>query len=117
MKQSEEKDWQYTDTEIEKLADPDIKAFFLVNPSNPSSVSIAEESLQKIADLVQNKRKDLILLTDDLYGTFVNGFRSLAAIAPQNTILVYSYSKYFGATGKTASAIESAFTDSLRLKE
>ena len=105
VKQSEEKDWQYTDTEIEKLADPDIKAFFLVNPSNPSSVSIAEKSLQKIADLVQNKRKDLILLTDDVYGTFVNGFRSLAAIAPRNTILVYSYSKYFGATGWRLGAV------------
>lgn len=99
VEQNEEKDWQYTDTEIEKLANPDVKAFFLVNPSNPSSVSIAEESLQKIANLVENKRKDLIILTDDVYGTFVNGFRSLYAIAPKNTILVYSYSKYFGATG------------------
>lgn len=99
VQQNEEKDWQYTDSEIQKLADPEVKAFFLVNPSNPSSVSISEESLQKIAELVQNKRKDLILLTDDVYGTFVNGFRSLAAIAPRNTILVYSYSKYFGATG------------------
>lgn len=99
VEQNEDRDWQYTDTEIKKLADPDIKAFFLVNPSNPSSVSIAEKSLQKIAELVKHKRKDLILLTDDVYGTFVNGFRSLAAIAPRNTILVYSYSKYFGATG------------------
>lgn len=99
VEQNEERDWQYTDSELEKLTDPDIKAFFLVNPSNPSSVSIAEESLQKIADLVKNKRKNMILLTDDVYATFVNGFRSLAAIAPRNTILVYSYSKYFGATG------------------
>ena len=105
VEQNEESDWQYTDAEIEKLADPDIKAFFLVNPSNPSSVSIAEESLQKISDLVNSRRKDLILLTDDVYGTFVNGFRSLAAIAPRNTILVYSYSKYFGATGWRLGAI------------
>jgi len=99
VEQSEDNNWQYTKSELEKLADPDIKAFFLVNPSNPSSVSIAEESLQMIADLVSTRRKDLILLTDDVYGTFVNGFRSLAAIAPRNTILVYSYSKYFGSTG------------------
>ena len=105
VEQNEEHDWQYTDSEIAKLTDPDIKAFFLVNPSNPSSVSIAEASLQKIADLVQSSRKDLILLTDDVYGTFVNGFRSLAAIAPRNTILVYSYSKYFGATGWRLGAI------------
>ena len=99
VEQDEEKDWQYPDVELEKLADPAIKAFFLVNPSNPASVRIAGESLDKIAELVKTKRRDLIILTDDVYGTFVDDFRSLVAIAPQNTILVYSFSKYFGATG------------------
>ena len=99
VEQDEENNWQYPDRELEKLADPAIKAFFLVNPSNPTSVSMAKDSLEKIAELVSNERKDLILLTDDVYGTFVNGFKSLVAIAPKNTILVYSYSKYFGATG------------------
>jgi aspartate 4-decarboxylase len=41
----------------------------------------------------------LILLTDDVYGTFVPGFRSLLGRVPGNTIGVYSYSKYFGCTG------------------
>ncbi|MYL82546.1 bifunctional aspartate transaminase/aspartate 4-decarboxylase [Desulfovibrio aerotolerans] len=95
----EEKGWQFPDAELEKLHDPAVKAFFLVNPSNPPSVSLTEASLQTIAELVRTKRQDLIILTDDVYGTFVNGFRSLAAIAPRNTILVYSFSKYFGCTG------------------
>lgn len=99
LKQDEENNWQYPNSELEKLVDPDIKAFFLVNPSNPPSVSIDSKSLDKIAELVTSRRKDLIILTDDVYGTFVNGFKSLVAIAPKNTILVYSYSKYFGATG------------------
>ena len=34
-----------------------------------------------------------------MYGTFADDFVSLFALAPKNTILVYSYSKYFGATG------------------
>lgn len=99
VKQDENSDWQYADSEIEKLADPKVKAFFLVNPSNPTSVSIQHKTLDKIAELVKTRRKDLIILTDDVYGTFVNGFKSIAAVAPLNTILVYSYSKYFGATG------------------
>ena len=41
----------------------------------------------------------MIVLTDDVYGTFVKGFRSLMADLPHNTIGVYSYSKYFGCTG------------------
>lgn len=99
IKQDKNKNWQYPDSEIEKLADPTIKAFFLVNPSNPTSVSMQQETCDKIGELIKTRRKDLILLTDDVYGTFVNGFRSLIDIAPDNTILVYSFSKYFGATG------------------
>ena len=40
-----------------------------------------------------------MLLTDDVYGTFVHDFQSLLGALPQNTIGVYSYSKYFGCTG------------------
>jgi aspartate 4-decarboxylase len=99
IKQDENSDWQYAHAEIEKLADPGVKAFFLVNPSNPTSVAIQHGTLAKIGDLVRTRRPDLIILTDDVYGTFVNDFRSLAAVAPYNTILVYSFSKYFGSTG------------------
>jgi aspartate 4-decarboxylase len=90
--------WQYSKKELDKLRDPEVKAFFLVNPSNPPSVKISDESLKYIADIVK-ERPDLILLTDDVYGTFADDFVSLFALAPKNTILVYSYSKYFGATG------------------
>jgi aspartate 4-decarboxylase len=91
--------WQYPDEEIAKLADPEIKAFFLVNPSNPASYAMHVETQRRIVDLVRNRRPDLIILTDDVYGTFADGFRSLAADLPRNTILVYSYSKHFGCTG------------------
>ncbi|WP_233806819.1 bifunctional aspartate transaminase/aspartate 4-decarboxylase [Paraburkholderia sp. HP33-1] len=99
-----EDDWQYSKKELDKLRDPKVKAFFLVNPSNPPSVRISDESLQYVAEIVK-ERPDLILLTDDVYGTFADGFVSLFALAPKNTILVYSYSKYFGATGWRLGAI------------
>ncbi|HXX11555.1 MAG TPA: aspartate 4-decarboxylase [Burkholderiales bacterium] len=91
--------WQYPDSEIDKLANPKIKAFFVVNPSNPPSVAMRPNSMKRLIKLVKGKRPDLMLLTDDVYGTFVNGFRSLMAELPRNTIGVYSYSKYFGCTG------------------
>jgi aspartate 4-decarboxylase len=91
--------FQYTDAELSKLEDPRIKAFFIVNPGNPSSAAISEEVIGKIAHLVRTKRPDLLILTDDVYGTFIPGFRSLMAELPHNTIGVYSYSKYFGCTG------------------
>jgi len=70
-----------------------------VNPGNPTGVALSKETIAKIAKLVKTKRPDLMLLTDDVYGTFVSDFRSLLGELPQNTIGVYSYSKYFGATG------------------
>ncbi|MEW6403961.1 MAG: bifunctional aspartate transaminase/aspartate 4-decarboxylase, partial [Chloroflexota bacterium] len=99
VKQSEGLGWQYPDSELEKLKDQSVKAFFLVHPSNPTSVAMHADTLSKIGELVRVHRQDLILLTDDVYGTFVNGFKSLISVAPHNTILVYSFSKYFGATG------------------
>jgi len=95
----QENRFQPTDAELKKLEDPKIKAFFLVNPGNPTGVALSKESIGKIASLVKAKRPDLMLLTDDVYGTFVPGFRSLLGELPHNTIGVYSYSKYFGCTG------------------
>ncbi|CAF4238336.1 unnamed protein product [Adineta steineri] len=90
--------WQYPKTELNKLFNPEIKAFFLINPSNPASVKLNDESLDYISSIVA-KRSDLIIITDDVYATFADQFVSLFARCPRNTILVYSYSKYFGATG------------------
>ena len=91
--------WQYPDSELDKLADPSVKALFLVNPSNPPSVMLAPESLERIARIVESTNRELIVITDDVYGTFVSGFRSLLSVVPRNTIGVYSFSKYFGCTG------------------
>jgi aspartate 4-decarboxylase len=95
----QENRWQFTDAELKKLEDPKVKAFFVVNPGNPTGVALSKETIAKIANLVKTKRPDLMLLTDDVYGTFVPEFRSLLGELPHNTIGVYSYSKYFGCTG------------------
>jgi aspartate 4-decarboxylase len=94
----QENRFQYPDEELKKLLDPKVKAFFIVNPGNPYAVAISQETIDKIGAVLK-KRPDLILLTDDVYGTFVPGFRSLMGAFPKNTIGVYSYSKYFGCTG------------------
>ncbi|MFT8723540.1 MAG: bifunctional aspartate transaminase/aspartate 4-decarboxylase [Acetobacter malorum] len=91
--------WQYPDSELDKLLDPAIKVFLVVNPSNPPSVKINDAGLARIAEIVKTKRPDLIIVTDDVYGTFADNFRSLYSVCPQNTVLVYSFSKYFGSTG------------------
>lgn len=93
-----ENNWEISIDEIAKLADPEIKAFFIVNPSNPGSKALNQEALQEIKKAV-DLNPNLMVITDDVYGTFVKDFQTVYSIIPHNTILVYSYSKLFGATG------------------
>lgn len=96
--QDESAYWRYPGSELEKLRDPKVKAFLLVNPSNPTAVAVDAAAAAQIGEIMR-ERPDLILITDDVYAPFVEGFRSLACVAPQNTILIYSFSKFWGATG------------------
>jgi aspartate 4-decarboxylase len=94
----QEQRWQFTDRDLAPLLDPAVKALFVVNPGNPYAVALSAESIAAVGRVLQ-QRPDLIILTDDVYGTFVPGFRSLLGEFPRNTIGVYSYSKYFGCSG------------------
>lgn len=91
--------WQYSRKELEKLKDKSIKALFVVNPNNPASIGMDSETCNNLIDIVKTYNNDLMIISDDVYGTFVNNFSSLMAKLPYNTIGVYSYSKYFGVTG------------------
>lgn len=91
--------WQYPDEELEKLKDPQIKVLFCVNPSNPPSRALEPSVMDKLAKIVKKDNPNLMIVTDDVYGTFVNDFHSLLSKIPFNTICVYSFSKYFGCTG------------------
>lgn len=91
--------WQYPSSELDKLADPNIKLLCVVNPSNPPSVAIDEKSMKYIQNIVKEKNSNLMIVTDDVYGTFVENFKSFMITLPYNTLGVYSFSKYFGVTG------------------
>ncbi len=91
--------YQYPKSELDKLADPSVKAFFAINPGNPTSVMIDSHSREYLIKLVKESNPNLMILTDNVYGTFVSGFNSLMQDLPQNTISIYSFSKYFGCTG------------------
>ena len=97
--------WQYPDEELDKLRDPAIKAVCITNPSNPPSVCLDSKVLDRLVDIVKNDNPGLMIITDDVYGTFIEGFRSLMYVLPYNTLCLYSYSKYFGATGWRVAAM------------
>ncbi len=91
--------WQFSEAELQKLADPDVAALFVINPSNPPSVMLDDDTLDRLVAIVTEHNPNLVIVSDDVYATFVDGFRSILGALPANTILVYSFSKLFGATG------------------
>ncbi len=66
----QEQRWQYTDDDLKPLRNPAVKAFFVVNPGNPYAVALSPDSIENIGKVLQ-ARPELMLLTDDVYGTFV----------------------------------------------
>lgn len=98
LRSKEKNNWELDPEAIAKLQDPTVKALFLVNPSNPGSVSLDNKALQAIKQAVK-KNPNLMIITDDVYGPFTEKFQSVYTVAPFNTLLVYSYSKLFGVTG------------------
>ncbi len=91
--------WEYPDSELDKLRDPAIKLLCVVNPSNPPSYKLSDHCMQRIVEIVKKDNPNLMIVTDDVYGTFAKDFKSFMYVLPQNTLCVYSFSKYFGATG------------------
>ncbi|PMH46039.1 aspartate 4-decarboxylase [Vibrio sp. 10N.286.49.B3] len=114
----DETTWQLPMSEIEKLADTDIKLLCVVNPANPASVKFSTETLDNLTQFVETQRSDLFIITDDVYSTFADDFVSLFAKLPYNTLCVYSFSKYFGATGWRLGTIgiqhHNVFDDAMR---
>lgn len=98
-------DWQFPDEELDKLRDPSVKAVCITNPSNPPSVCLDPKVFDTLVDIVKHDNPNLMIITDDVYGTFIKGFKSLMYVLPYNTLCLYSFSKYFGATGWRVAAM------------
>ena len=47
IRSPQENRFQPTDDEIKKLEDPKVKAFFVVNPGNPTGMALSAESIAK----------------------------------------------------------------------
>ncbi len=96
---SEDMGWQIPDKEVAKLKDPAVKALYMVNPTNPTSVSLNADTVKRMADTIRAHNKDMVIISDTVYASFVDEFNTFGKELPENILGVYSYSKYFGVTG------------------
>ena len=96
---SEEMGWQVPDSEVAKLKDPRVKALYMVNPTNPTSVSLNADTVKRMAKTIKAHNPDMVIISDTVYASFVDEFNTFGKELPENILGVYSYSKYFGVTG------------------
>ena len=99
IKGDEDMQWQVPDSEVVKLRDPKIKALYMVNPTNPTSVSLSADTVGRMAATIRAHNPDMVIISDTVYASFVNDFNTFGKELPENILGVYSYSKYFGVTG------------------
>ncbi len=95
----EEMGWQVPDSEVAKLKDPAVKALYMVNPKNATSVSLNADTVKRMADTIRSHNSDMVIISDTVYASFVDEFNTFGKELPENILGVYSYSKYFGVTG------------------
>ena len=85
---------------IEAALKPNTKAILINTPNNPTGAVYSRESLEAIAELCV--RRDLWLLSDEVYWTLAGGHhvspRSLPGMA-ERTLVINSMSKSHGMTG------------------
>lgn len=91
----EDDNWQMMDAKFEELKDPTIKAFFVVNPTNPTSRAFSKHALAKIKEVVE-ANPEIIIITDDVYGTFVNDFQTIYSIAPKYDVSLFVFKTLWG---------------------
>ena len=102
---NEEKGWQIDDSQVAKLKDPAIKALYMVNPTNPTSVALNTDTIKRMSATIKKHNPDMIIISDTVYASFVDELDTFGRYLPENIIGVYSFSKYFGVTGWRLGAV------------
>jgi aspartate 4-decarboxylase len=84
---------------VAKLKDPKIKALYMVNPTNPTSVSLNADTVERMSKTIRKHNPNMVIISDTVYASFVDRFNTFGQDLPKNILGVYSFSKYFGVTG------------------
>jgi len=84
---------------IEEYLTDQTRCIILPYPSNPTGVSLTEEELKDIADLLQEK--DIFVLSDEIYSelTYTQKHISIASFLKEKTIVINGLSKSHSMTG------------------
>jgi aspartate/methionine/tyrosine aminotransferase len=80
-----------------KNDDRDVKVILLIDPNNPTGFSMDVETLEEIGAYA--KRKDCLIITDEVYNSFFEDKKTMIDICPERTIMINARSKIERSTG------------------
>ena len=101
-----EEDLQIDFDALSKAINPNTKAIIVNSPNNPSGVVLSEDTISKLADLLNKKQKelgtDIFVIADEPYRELVYGDVVVPYIPNyyDNTLVCYSYSKSLSLPGE-----------------
>ena len=95
---SENSSWQLTLELLEQHWNESINAVLIASPSNPTGTILADDQLQQIAEFCGNR--NIFLLVDEIYHGLVYSQAPKTAVGiNENTLVINSFSKFYGMTG------------------
>ena len=100
------KDFQIDFAAFEKLLGPKTKGVIITSPNNPSGVVYSEETIRRLAELLEKKQKEygtsIYLITDEPYREIVYDGLTVPFVPNyyKNTLVCYSYSKSLSLPGE-----------------
>lgn len=94
-----ENDFRFTADLIKRSMTDKTRCIVLPYPSNPTGVSLTEDELKEIADLLVDR--DIFILADEIYSelSFEKPHVSIASFAKEKTIIINGLSKSHSMTG------------------
>src|SRR3989338_8943055 len=87
---------EYSEKEMEAYPN-DIKAILLIDPNNPTGFSMSVPMLEAIGAFA--KRKNALIITDEVYSSFFKDKKTMIDICPERTIRINARSKIERSTG------------------
>jgi len=99
------KEYNYTldPDRLKEYISKNTKLLYLVDPNNPLGTCFSKEQILKIVEIAEDN--DITIIHDCTYRDFADDHHLIANYYPENTITIWSFSKWLGLAGMRIGAI------------
>ena len=95
--------WKLTVSQIRDALTDHTRAILLIDPINPLGTAYTRDEVRAIAELA--RERSLLLVHDVTYRDFAQAPALATEFYPENTVLIYSFSKWAGLAGLRVGAL------------